>query len=56
MPRIQVGVSLQFYYILFQNCVPVFNEEVYGNAVIKKVSIIPGNRQYPHLGLTCIIV
>lgn len=31
-----MGVSLQFYHIFFQNCVPVFNEEVYENAAIKK--------------------
>lgn len=39
MPRIQVGVSLQFYHILFQNCVPIFNEEVYENAVIKTAQV-----------------
>lgn len=37
MPRIQEGVSLQFYHILIQNFVPIFNEDVYENAVIKDV-------------------
>lgn len=35
MPRIQMGFSLQFYHILFQYYVPIFNEKVYENAEIK---------------------